>query len=191
MPGKLDQNEIRKLISGDESVFERIFNLYYTALIFFAKEYVIVEDQAREIVQEAFIKLWEKRQSLSTDSNIKAYLYITTRNLCLNYLDHIRVGQRFKRMKERDILTLELNSIALNDPTAEHLIASELESQIEKLIEELPEQNRKVFKMHRYDDMKYSEIAQQLNISVKAVEAHISRALKHLRDHLREYFYIF
>ena len=191
MSDKFLQNDIRKLISGDEKIFERIFNTYYNSLVYYAKEYIIIEDQARDVAQEAFIKLWEKRQSLSPDSNIKAYLYITTRNLCLNYLDHIRVGQRFRRMKERDILTIELNSIALHDPTAEHLIASELESQIEKLINELPEQNKKVFRMHRFDGMKYSEIAQKLNISVKAVEAHISRALRHLKDHLKDYLYTF
>jgi RNA polymerase sigma-70 factor (ECF subfamily) len=191
MSDKLLQNDIRKLIGGDSEIFEKIFHAYYENLVFYAREYIIIEDQAREIVQEAFVKLWERRQSLSTDSNIRAYLYIITRNLCLNYLDHIRVGQRFKRMKERDVLTLELHSIAMQDPTSEYLIAGELESKIEKLIEELPEQNRKVFKMHRFDDMKYSEIAQKLNISVKAVEGHISRALKYLRDHLGEYLYTF
>jgi RNA polymerase sigma-70 factor (ECF subfamily) len=191
MPDKLNQADICKLIGGNEGVFEQIFNMYYSPLVYFAKEYVIFEDQAREIVQEAFIKLWEKRQSLSPDSNIKAYLYVTTRNLCLNYLDHIRVGQKFKRMKEREMLTYEINRIALHDPTAEYLITSELESRIEELIDELPERNQKVFRMHRFDNMKYSEIAQKLNISVKAVEAHISRAIKHLRNHLKDYLYTF
>jgi RNA polymerase sigma-70 factor (ECF subfamily) len=191
MSDKFKQNEIRKLIGGDERSFERIFNMYYSSLVFYAKEYVIIEDQAREIVQETFIKLWENRQSLSPDSNIRAYLFIITRNLCLNHLNHLRVGQQFKRMKEQDVLTTELNTMALQDSSSEYLIASELENEIERLIEELPDQNKKVFRMHRFDQMKYSEIAQQLNISVKAVEAHISRALKHLREHLKDYLYIF
>lgn len=181
------QEDIRKLIGGDESVFENIFNSLYTPLVFFAKEYVVSEDQAREIVQEAFIRLWENRQSLSPDTNMKVYLFVITRNLCINHLDHLRVGQKFKRMKEQDILSRELNAMAISDPSAEHLILSELEAQIEKLIEELPEQNKRVFKMHRFEQMKYSEIARELNISVKAVEAHISRALRHLKKHLRDY----
>jgi len=188
MSSAFSKSDIGRLIKGDETIFEDIFNLFYTPLVIYATGYLTGEEQAREIVQEAFLKLWEKKGTLSPDTNIRAYMYAITRNLCLNHLDHLRVGRQYLGMHKQEMMDAQINYIALSHHASDHITVIELAEKIKVLIRDLPEKNRKIFAMHRFRHMTYREIAAEMNISVKAVEAHISRALKHLKENLPEYF---
>jgi RNA polymerase sigma-70 factor, ECF subfamily len=182
------KTEIGRFIQGDEEVFNKVFQSYYPPLVAYTTSFISDKEEAREIVQEVFLKLWEKKASLHPDTNLKAYLFSIARNLCINHLDHKRIGQKYTGLRRMEILTTELNHLVLTDPAAEELYMTDLRERIQELLQRLPDQNRKVFEMHRNSNLTYKEISQQLNISVKAVEAHISRALRYLKENLPEYF---
>jgi RNA polymerase sigma-70 factor (ECF subfamily) len=122
---------------GFEKAFEILFHLYFERLSRFAKGYVIDQEISKELVQDAFLKLWEIRESLGSDANYKAILYTITRNNSLNYLKHEIVKKKYR---QNNIIrfSLELNYIALNDTSFEAFIANDLNIHIKKIINELP-----------------------------------------------------
>lgn len=137
-------------------------------------------DIAREIVQEAFVNLWEKRESIELDRSPKSYLGSTVKNRCLNYLrDH----KKF----DRSILEFEGLNSGHEYVEQDHLVTSELKLKIEEATNELPAKCREVFLLNRVEHKKYNEIAAELGISVKTVEAQMSKALKIMRNKLSEY----
>jgi RNA polymerase sigma-70 factor (ECF subfamily) len=156
------------------SQFETLFRSEYKGMLLFAIRFVKEEEAAKEIVQEAFINLWEKRQSIDPERQVKSYLSTSVRNRCLNYL---RDNKRF----DGTLLTLE--NLYPVPSTEEHdrLELHELSIQIHNAIAELPEKCREVFQLSRFENMKYQEIASRLEISVKTVETQMSKALAHLR----------
>lgn len=137
-------------------------------------------DVARGIVQEVFVNLWEKRDTIKKDRSPKSYLGTAVRNRCLNYL---RDNKKF------DAGILEIEGLGNNHSYEEqdHLVTEELRAKIEDAMNSLPEKCRKVFLMSRTENKKYQEIAEELNISVKTVEVQMSKALKKMRDKLAEY----
>lgn len=180
--------EISKLKKGNEATFERIFNSFYPELVSFARGFVKDEDQSREFVQEAFFTLWEKRETLYEDSNIRAYLYTVTRNLCINYLQSQQIRGQSLELTDKEIEEKALTRLIFASTPGSELDLAELGDRIETLIESLPEQNRRVFKMNRFERMTYAQIASELGITQKTVEAHVSRALKFLREKLSGFF---
>jgi RNA polymerase sigma-70 factor (ECF subfamily) len=138
-------------------------------------KYVKDLDEARNLVHEVFITVWEKFDTLPGDTNYRSYLYTAVRNRCLN---HLRDTKKY--------LTLDR---AEHKQSAENssLEAAELEREIELAINSLPEKCRMVFELSRMDGLKYSEIAEKMGISVKTVEAQMSKALTVLRSHLSEF----
>lgn len=175
------------LNKGDDKAFETLYELYYNRLLHVAKGYVGNLEEAEEIVQDTFLKIWKKRKKI--DSNINGYLYKVTRNSCLDFLrknkSRIRLHDNFDQ-KEGWI-----NYISLKDDVASLLIEKELEAQIMVAIELLPEKCRYVFIKSRVEGLKQRDISKELNISINTVENHISKALKHMRLHLREYLTLF
>jgi len=153
-------------------------------LSFFALEYVKDHDIAREIVQDAFAKLWEKRDTIKLEKSPKSYLGTSVRNRCLNYLrDH----KKF----DRSILEFEGLGDGHDYEEHDHLVAEELRNRIEEATNELPDKCRQVFLKNRVEHMKYKEIADELDISVKTVEAQMSKALRIMRDKLSEFITLF
>jgi RNA polymerase sigma-70 factor (ECF subfamily) len=137
-------------------------------------------DSAREIVQEAFISIWDKRESIDISRSVKTYLSTTVRNKCLNYL---RDNKKFNR----EILEIEnLLGERTYDPP-DRLVMQELQKRIDEAIGELPGRCREIFVLNRNHHMKYQEIADHLAISVKTVETQMSKALQHMRDRLSEF----
>lgn len=166
--------------TGNYLFFEQLFKTEYKPLCFFAFKYVKDLEIAREIVQEAFAGLWEKRETLDLNRNVKSYLTSAVHNRCLNYL---RDTKKFNG----NILNLENLDISDNPVTGDSLgllIEAELHDKIEEAINELPDKCRAVFLLSKNENLKYREIAEQLNISVKTVEVHMSKALQHLRIRL-------
>jgi len=180
-------NLLEKLKDGDKNAFTRIFYIYNSRLSYFAKAYVIDEDIAANLVQDAFIQLWDNKKKLNDNTSIAAYLYTITRNNCLNYLKHQRVEAKYHQKVINDGLELELNYGALRSLDYDLRDFEEVEKIIDKTIEMLSPQCRQVFTMSRFENQSNDQIASKLDISVKAVEANITRALKIFRTELKDY----
>lgn len=165
---------------GDETAFEMIFKEYYQALCRYANSFLNDREEAEEVVQGSFITVWEKRSSLHITTSLKAYLYQAIRNRCLNVIKHEKVKQQHAQHQ----LVMMPNH---DEATTDTVLSNELEKKIYLAMQALPEQCRLVFKLSRFEELKYQEIADQLNISVKTVENQIGKALKIMREQLREY----
>lgn len=183
----LEENRLFENIQqGDEKAFEQLFKLYYGYLCNFASKIVADDVAAEEIVQDFFVKFWERKADLSIDSSLKNYLFRSVKNLCLNHIKHNNVRLQYAQqvIAESESSNFNHNYIEVN-----------LAADIAKSIEEMPEKRREIFRMSREEGLKYREIAQKLNISIKTVETQMSLAIKSLRDKLRKYntfiFYFF
>jgi RNA polymerase sigma-70 factor, ECF subfamily len=175
-----EQLHTKTLTVGDITAFEMLFRTYYQPLCNYAFTFLQDREDAEEIVQSTFILVWEKRDTLAIRTSIKPYLYAMVRNACLNVIKHEKIKQKYA-----------VEELALADRSQEdvaHAIAShELEYRIKIAMDALPEQCRMVFKLSRFEELKYAEIADQLNISVKTVENHMGKALKIMREQLKDY----
>ena len=168
------------LRAGDITAFEMIFKTYYQPLCNYAYSFVQDRDEAEEIVQSTFLSVWEKREALAIHTGVKPYLYAMVRNASLNIIKHEKIKQQHAAIE-----------MAVAEKSAESVtrtvMASELEDRIYKALNKLPEQCRLVFKLSRFEELKYAEIAEQLNISVKTVENQMGKALKIMREQLKDY----
>lgn len=152
-------------------------------MCYFAQKYVKDFESAKEIVQDAFISLWEKRETIDMERPVKSYLTMIIHNKCTNYL-------RDNRKFDQYILNIE-NLIDIPEyESSDSMVADELKTKIDMAISELPEKCREIFLMNRYENLKYQEIAGKLQISVKTVETQMSKALQHMRFRLAEYITI-
>jgi RNA polymerase sigma-70 factor (ECF subfamily) len=164
----------------DRKAFEELFKTHYKGMCFFAMQYVKDYESAKEIVQDAFISLWEKRAFIDPTKQVKSYLSATVHNRCLNFL---RDNKRFNG----DLLSLEHLYPENTVMPPDRLVEKEIQLKIGKAIDELPEKCREIFRLNRFEHLKYQEIADKLGISVKTVETQMSKALQHMRIHLKEY----
>ena len=164
----------------DKQSFELLFRENFTALAGFARKYVKDLDTAKEITHDVFINLWEKRNEIDSGKPLGSYLFTSVRNRCLNYI------RDFKKFDKTVDITENpgYSQLAENVDPVEIM---ELEERINLAIDSLPDKCREIFIMNRFRDLKYAEIAKELDISVKTVEAQMSRALKTLRQKLASY----
>ncbi|WP_205529390.1 RNA polymerase sigma-70 factor [Taibaiella koreensis] len=163
-----------------ETEFEQVFKSHFKALHAYACTILQEEAMAEEIVQQVFFKLWEKRDQVNIQQSLNAYLYRSVYNECLNYLKHKKVR------KAHQSHTLYTAGTA-SDQVSRKVIARELEEKIADALNQLPEQCRTIFQMSRFEELKYREIADKLNLSVKTVENQMGKALKIMRMQLVEY----
>lgn len=175
-----EQQHFESLRSGDVTVFEMFFKAYYQPLCNYAYTFVQDRDEAEEIVQATFLSFWEKRQGIEVRTSLKSYFYTMVRNACLNVIKHEKIKQRHVGEE------LALADRA-HDSVAQKVLASELEGRIQIAMEKLPEQCRLIFKLSRFEEMKYAEIAGELNLSIKTVENQMGKALKIMREQLKDY----
>ena len=166
-----------------DSKYEEMFRTYFPSLSYFAQKYISDLDTCKEIVHNVFINIWEKREEFDFEKPAKSYLFTSVYNRCMNF---IRDNKKFKS----DVDISEIHNISDFSQHSETIEAAELESKIWKIINSLPEKCREVFVLNRFEDKKYSEIAEHLNISVKTVETQMSKALKTLREHLKDYLHL-
>ncbi len=173
---------LQKHIRFTRSDFEQLFKSHFVHLCNFAHQYVPDQDSAKDITQKVFINLWENRENIDPDKSIRSYLFTSVRNRCLNYI-------RDQKKYRSKVLDLEIHDF---DVTFEedHMAVDELKAKIAEAMAVLPEKCRMVFEMSRYKNMKYRDIAETLDVSVKTVEAHMSKALKTLRKQLQDYMYL-
>ena len=176
----LDKNIVDALRQGDEQVFETIFRTYYERLCNYANTILNDMDEAEEMVQSAFLNVWEKHDTLEIHTSVKSYLYRAVHNSCLNRVKHYKVRKTYGD-------SVKNQTELLHDDASQDLIGSELDAIVANAIDSLPDQCRLVFKLSRFENLTYAEIAEQLGISVKTVENHMVKALKVLREKLKDY----
>ena len=174
-----DQLAVR-LTHRDEVAFEQVFKTHYKNLYAYALTMLKNEADAEEMVQQVFFKLWERSENLSFSSSIPAYLYRAVHNESLNFLKH----QKVKAGHQMHVAYSMKNT---SEQAHGKLTGKELEQKFREALNELPEQCRTVFQLSRFEDLKYKDIAEKLDISVKTVENHMVKALKILRTKLVDF----
>lgn len=174
-----DKDLFLKLKDGDKTAFKVLFQKYYSALCHFGCQFLHDPQMAEETVQEFFVHIWEKRESLNIEASVKHYFFRSIRNQCLNQLQHQKIRQQYASK------VIESSHQEI-DPE-QSFLEVDLMERIEKSIASLPPKRQEIFRLSRVQGLKYKEIADELNISVKTVEAQMGLALKHLRDDLKEF----
>jgi len=169
-------DEVKK---GNKTAFEKLFKEFYSHLCAYANTFVKDIDASQDLVQDFLFHIWEIKAELPLDVPVKAYLFKSVHNRCLNLIKHEQV-----KSKHQEQTFQELKDSYYEDIENGH---DELHDKIRQTIDKLPPERRKVFIMHRYDELKYREIAEKLNISIKTVENQIGKALAFLRDELKDY----
>lgn len=169
-------NEIKQ---GSEAAFRKVYDDYYTRLCFYAGKIVHDPEQARSLVQEVFAGLWMKKEKLNITYSIKAYLFNSVRNRCI---DHLR---REKCNQEALAGLIQEDTVS-----TDHMEVAELNARINSAIQTLPDKCREIFILCRFEELKYAEIAGKLGISVKTVEMQMGIALRKLRSSLSDYQWV-
>jgi len=175
-----DEQIALRLSKRDEAAFEQVFKTHYKNLHAYAFTILKDEDEAEEMVQQVFFKLWERSEHLSFSGPIAAYLYRAVHNESLNFIKH-------QKVKAGHQLHVAYSMKNKSEQAQPRMIRKELENKFREALNELPEQCRTVFQLSRFEDMKYKEIADKLDISVKTVENHMGKALKLLRTKLVDF----
>ena len=175
-----DTHLIGLIKSGNKRAFDEVFLMHFKSLHAYAFTMVKDRDDAEEIVQNVFVRIWTRRGQLKTDGFLKSFLYRSVHNESLNYLKHQKVRANFN-VHYADAVKNDMGN--LNTEIA----VTELEKNIHSAINDLPEKCRNVFQLSRFDQMKYQEIADALNISVKTVENQMGKALKILRHRVIDF----
>lgn len=171
---------IQGLTKGDRRVFEEIFHTYYAPLCSYCLRYVSGPEEAEEIVQDLFFKLWARRNELVINTSLQAYLYRAVRNYALNYLKHRKTHKEFENYVGFQTRQTSVNPVsALED--------DEMQRVMKLAVLSLPEKRREIFEMSRYDGLKNAEIAEKLNLSLKTIENQMTKAFEQLRLVLRDY----
>jgi RNA polymerase sigma-70 factor, ECF subfamily len=157
-----------------------LFKSQFKGLCYFAMNYVRDLETSREIVQDAFMSLWLKREEIDMTRDVKSYITTTIRNKCLNWLrDHKKFNS--------DLLSFTDIPSVPGYEQPDKMVEAEIRKRIDEAIRELPDRCREIFVLSRFENKKYQEIADHMVISVKTVETQMSKALQHMRVRLREY----
>jgi RNA polymerase sigma-70 factor, ECF subfamily len=172
----LEEHLVHRLNKGDQSALREIFDRYYRPLTLFAIKYLEDAEEAKEIVQELFVRIWARHQEVRISYSLKMYLYQSTRNACINHIE----SQKVKQRRLKDYRSPEI----ANDHALNLLLESEQEELLMRAIDSLPPRCREIFLLSRTGGLQNQEIAKKLNLSLKTVEAQLSIALKRLSQAL-------
>jgi len=180
-------------MSVDNDVyFEKVYVLHYSRLKRFAKEYVLVEEDAENIVHDVFTELWERWDTFSSHNNLLAFLFLSIKNKCIDLLRRKVISHKAEnKIMEEYVLTLRTNLQSLDVFNQDVMNEEDIELQITRAINSLPEKCREIFVKNKIEGKKQREISEELNISIKTVEAQISIAYKKLRTELKDYIPLF
>ncbi len=177
-------NSLGKKIS-ERKAFEVIYNKYFNEFYEIANHFIHDSEEAKGVVQESFIKLWQKGMASHPEQECRNYLFILVRNRCFNILRDKK--RTIIDIDNADHLTFSFKFKMLEETGEEILVFKELQSKIEQIINDLPPQCKEVFRMSRFEELSNKEIAEKLGVTVKAIEANMTRALKVLRRDLKPY----
>lgn len=173
-----------RLRSGDETVFNLIYQEYWASLYSAAYNHIRSREVAEELVQDLFATLWLKRAQLTIHTSLRGYLHTAIRHQIYDYMDKQAVRQRV----HQDLLTQNDTFSYATDQTVAY---DELQTHLTDAVSQLPQPAQAVFRLSRYEHLSTQVIAQRLDLSPKMVEYHLTRALKLLRGQLKELITIF
>lgn len=174
---------------GDQAAFTYFYEKYFNRIQAFCIQFIYDRDEAENLAQEALLHLWQSRESVDSINGIQSFLYTYAKSKCLNTIRHNKVKDRFKN----DVLNVkenELNIEILNSISFDTLELTELERIINESINDLPPKTREVFIKKRIENKKNAEIAEEMQVTLKAVEAHMTKALKILKTKLSDYLFL-
>lgn len=177
---KTDNELVHLLIQNDEAAFSELYIRYKDKLYYFCLNLLKSAEEANDIVQEIFIRIWESRCFINPDLSLSAFLYTMARNRILNYFRDMDIDVKVKSI------------LMQTKPTEENIIESDLiyteyQKILKEAIETLPPQRRKIFNMSRKENMTHKEIAVELHISVNTVQEHISESLRFIKDYFMKH----
>ena len=175
-----EQALLERIRAGDHAAFTTAVHTYYAGLCDFAWRYVRSTTIAEEVVQEAFLKLWEQRQHLKSDGSLRAYLYRAVKNRSLN---HLR-DQRTRTQKTEALAEYLTHALS---PADKAMLQEELAHRIREALDALPERRRTIFVLSKLHGLTHAEIASVLGISINTVDTQMRRALSLLRERLASY----
>ncbi|MGV8136314.1 MAG: RNA polymerase sigma factor [Mangrovibacterium sp.] len=180
----MDESKIiKRLKAGEKEALNDLYTLYSRRIFGFSLGYLKQEEDAHDVVQEVFIRLWMTRENLSSDSKPEAYLFTLARNLVISTFR--------KRVSEKEYLeNLRFLVVKNNSDTESQVDYALLSEKMKELIHSMPEQRQRVYLLSKESGRSNKSIAEELQISVKTVEDHITKARKFLKDHLREYGFL-
>lgn len=184
MKNEIFENETLLLAAlklDSHEAFLQIFRKYYPDLVLFASRFILDADTCEDIVQEAFIKIWSNRKILEIRTSLRTYLISLVQHLALNEIKHRKVRTLYQDAYHEMILAL---------PADEHIFYTELNDAMQKLLSQLEPEVLETYSLSRTHHLKYTEIAEKLNISVRTVEARVSKAVKFLQKNLKGYKFI-
>lgn len=171
---------VTALKNGEHDAYSYLFSKYYRDLVLYGGTIIQNQEICEDIVQNIFLHIWDNRESIKIES-LKSYLIKSVKNSCLDEIKH------YKIINEHTDFVIRQNSLETND-TEEYILFSELNTKLQEAIEKLPEDEKITFKMSRMEEMKYQQIAEELNVSVRTVEVRISKSMKRLKELLKDFF---
>ena len=181
VPVHLVKEEMPTVTSLNDTAFQSLFKSHFSLLCAYCQyRFQFDLDTAKEAVHTSFIKLWESRRNVTAGISIEAFLFRIVKNTCLDFKRHQKVVY-----KHQQYMLKQGEQSTITD--ADFADLRMLRQTIDKTVAEMPHQMRKVFELSRYEGLKYAQIASLLNISIKTVEVHMSRALLKLKKRLVDY----
>lgn len=176
-----EKQTVSRSRASDISLFQQLFDSYFQSLVTYAFRFVNDWQAAEDITQDVFMALWVKKEDVDFDEPVKPYLYRAVYNRSINYLNSALMQKRIEGVDTIDEL---INQEILSYNQHDALLLKEITAEINNFVETLPPQCRNVYKLSREENLKNKEIAARLDISEKAVEKHITKALTEIRNHL-------
>lgn len=182
--GQSDGQLLENIGKGDREAFEQLFDRYWESLFAAAMHRLQSEQIAKDVLQELFVELWEKHESLNIRSNVSGYLFTALKHRVINKIKSEAIRAKYEKMTIR---YYEINGLATEHQFSRNYLREEMETKVKQL----PDRCREVFELSRIEQLTHKEIGERLNISPKTVENHIGRALKVLRPYLKRVISVF
>ncbi len=183
--GKYRSDIIEGLIHGQEEAYIYLFKEYFAELCAYARRYVGRKEVAEEIVSEVFYKIWERHKVLQIKSSIRSYLFQSVYHHSINYIRELKKKEAlYAYLEESFVKESPFFFISEEESEQSLFLLEDLAEEVETAVSQLPPQQQKVFRLKRFEGKKNKEIAELLEISVKTVELHLSKATMNLREKL-------
>lgn len=176
---QIDSTHIRKLKAGEQTAFEEVYHCFSQKVYSVAIKFGLDREDANEVVQDVFVKLWNNRGSLNENLSIKAYLLTITKNTLINRQKKLAYEIAYKKYLEKQDISSYLD-------TESHVVYYDLEQLAETVIDKLPIQQKEIFLLSKKENLPNKQIADKLNISLRTVENQIYRAAKKIREILKK-----
>jgi RNA polymerase sigma-70 factor (family 1) len=173
-----DSDLAGKIKNGEKNAYQELFERYAPRIYQFSFTYLKNQADAEELVQDVFLKIWEKRDSLDQSKNIKSFIFKVAVNTIYDFIRHKNIENAFNDF-------VRLNSETGSNNTWHSVIFDEMQENLQKLVAQLPEQRQKIFQLSKEEGLSNEEIAAKLNLSKRTVENHLYRAVSFLKENFK------